>query len=182
MNHQRNKKKAARVVSSTQHLLVLALFQVFFSSAGCQNPTSKHLPTPTDKPNMNKPLQLSEDEWKKKLSPDQYYVLRQKGTERAFTGAFWDHHEQGVYSCAGCNADLFLSDTKFESGCGWPSFFEAIGEDCVKETLDTSFGMVRTEITCAACGGHLGHVFEDGPPPTGLRYCINSLSMNFRKL
>ncbi len=131
------------------------------------------------------PIQKSEEEWKKELSPTQYAVLREKGTERAFTGELWDHHDRGRYRCAGCGAELFDSDAKFDSGCGWPSFSEARrggerdkGEVVVEET-DTSFGMVRTEVMCARCGGHLGHVFDDGPKPTGLRYCINSASLKF---
>ena len=121
----------------------------------------------------------SEENWKKKLSKEQYRVLRKKGTEPAFTGKYWDHHEKGVYKCAGCGAPLFSSDTKFESGSGWPSFYDPIDEDKVQEERDTSHGMVRTEVLCKNCGGHLGHVFKDGPKPTGCRYCINSVSLDF---
>ncbi len=128
------------------------------------------------------PVHKTEEEWKKELSPMQYAVLREKGTERAFTGELWDHHEKGRYRCAACGAELFESETKFDSGCGWPSFYqpkeEHPGEVVVEET-DTSFGMRRTEVMCAKCGGHLGHVFDDGPRPTGLRYCINSASLKF---
>ena len=128
------------------------------------------------------PVHKTEEEWKKELSPTRYAVLREKGTERAFTGELWDHHGKGRYRCAGCGAELFESETKFDSGCGWPSFFqpkeERAGEVVVEET-DTSFGMRRTEVMCAKCGGHLGHVFDDGPKPTGLRYCINSASLKF---
>lgn len=122
---------------------------------------------------------LSESEWKEKLSADQYYVLRQKGTERAFTGPYWNTFETGTYSCAGCGSKLFKSDTKFDAGCGWPSFFEAVSPDAVTEHKDTSHGMIRTEICCSNCGGHLGHVFPDGPKPTGLRYCMNGTAMTF---
>ena len=121
------------------------------------------------------------DEWKKKLTPMQYAVLREKATERAFTGEYWDHHEKGTYKCAGCGTELFESDTKFDSGCGWPSFFQPKEEANVEEASDTTHGMVRTEVLCAKCGGHLGHVFDDGPNPTGLRYCINSASLAFEK-
>lgn len=120
----------------------------------------------------------TEEEWKKSLTPEQYRVLRQKGTERAFTGEYEHTKTQGVYSCAACGAELFRSDAKFDSGCGWPSFFTPLAKNAVVETVDTSHGMRRTEITCAACGGHLGHVFDDAPDqPTGLRYCINSVSL-----
>lgn len=119
----------------------------------------------------------TEAEWKEKLSPEQYQVLRQAGTERAFTGKYWDSKKRGTYKCAGCGEELFSSDTKFESGSGWPSFFTALNPDMVEELEDRSYGMARTEVKCANCGGHLGHLFDDGPNPTGLRYCINSASL-----
>ncbi|MFN0037124.1 MAG: peptide-methionine (R)-S-oxide reductase MsrB [Saprospiraceae bacterium] len=122
-----------------------------------------------------------EDAWKRELTEKEFYVLRKEGTERAFTGDLYDHHEQGVYVCAGCGLPLFSSATKFESGTGWPSFFKPISEDCIADKTDSSHGMDRTEVECARCGGHQGHVFTDGPPPTGLRYCINSVSLDFVK-
>ena len=129
----------------------------------------------------NKEFKISKTdaEWKAALSPEQYNVLREKGTEIAFTGEYWKNYNEGVYHCAGCNTPLFNADTKFKSGSGWPSFWEPINEDNVKIVVDKSFGMVREEVVCGVCGGHLGHVFNDGPKPTGLRYCLNSASLDF---
>jgi len=127
------------------------------------------------------PFAKTDAEWKSALTPLQYDVLRKKGTERAFTGEYWDHHEKGTYACAGCGQPLFTSETKFESGTGWPSFYQPIRQDVVAILKDISFGMVREEVNCSRCGGHLGHVFDDGPKPTGLRYCMNSASLKFEK-
>ncbi len=126
-------------------------------------------------------LDLPEAEWRRRLTPEQYHVLREAGTERAFTGQYWNNHESGVYHCAGCGTELFASDAKYDSGCGWPSFTAPADEALVDEHRDVSHGMVRTEVRCATCEGHLGHVFPDGPGPEGLRYCINSASIAFEK-
>lgn len=149
-------------------------------------PTSENVPTidqprssPTKVVSMSNKIQKTEAEWKQELTPEQYHVLREKGTEPAFTGKLYQVKDPGTYVCAGCGQELFSSETKYESGSGWPSFYAPIREDVVETATDTSHGMIRTEALCSRCGGHLGHVFEDGPAPTGLRYCINSVSLNF---
>lgn len=126
-------------------------------------------------------IQKSEDEWKKVLTSDQFRILRKKGTEYAFSGEYWNNHEKGIYKCAACGTDLFDSDTKFESGTGWPSFWKPVAKENVESENDNSLFMSRTEVLCARCGGHLGHVFPDGPKPTGLRYCMNSAALKFEK-
>ncbi len=129
---------------------------------------------------MEEKVIKTEEEWKKILSPEQYKVLREKGTERPFTGAYNLHHENGIYTCGACGNELFTSDMKFDSGCGWPNFDREIEGNKIDTIRDISFGMIRKEIVCNKCGSHLGHVFDDGPTDTGLRYCVNSLSLNFK--
>ena len=130
---------------------------------------------------MSEKIQKSDEEWRELLTPEQFTVARQKATERAFTGKYWDFHDKGVYLCVCCGNELFSSDTKYDSGCGWPSFYEPLEAGHVETAADNSYGMRRTEVMCSRCGAHLGHVFDDGPRPTGLRYCMNSASLNFVK-
>lgn len=150
---------------------------LLIGSTGCaqQNSTEKPMAPVAGK------VQKTEAEWKKQLSPEAYHVLREKGTERAFTGSLLKIKDKGVYQCAGCGHPLFSSETKFESGTGWPSFYAPINKNAVAEKTDRDHGWVRTEVLCAKCDGHLGHVFDDGPKPTGLRYCLNSVSLTFSK-
>ena len=163
-----------------RYLFLITIIPLFFSCQGNSQTHSTNTPT-MNNDSTNKTVNKSEEEWKQVLSPEQYYVIRQKGTEAPFSGKFYKHTEKGTYVCAACGEELFKSDTKFDAGCGWLSFFEAIDSTKITYTRDTSHGMIRTEITCTKCGGHLGHVFDDGPQPTGLRYCVNSLSIDFKK-
>ena len=137
--------------------------------------------THTDKSTEEKTIVKTDAEWKKILTPEQFEVLRMKGTERAFSGKYFDKKDNGMYVCAGCGAELFSSTDKFDSGCGWPSYTRAVDSGRIIEHVDKTHGMTRTEVVCAHCGGHLGHVFDDGPAPTGQRYCINSASLDFKK-
>lgn len=155
------------------YLLILVLISACDSNSQNNQKQSKNT--------MDTKVEKTEEEWKKVLSPEQYEVLREKGTETPFSGKYYLHTEKGIYVCAACGAELFKSDAKFDAGCGWPSFSDVVDSSKVVYTKDNSLGMIRTEITCAKCGGHLGHVFDDGPAPTGLRYCINSVSIEFKK-
>jgi peptide-methionine (R)-S-oxide reductase len=157
--------------------LVIVLSSVIYVQAKEKLKSNTQVQTSQSKYKINK----SNEEWKKLLSKEAYYVLREKGTERAFTGMYHNNHEEGDYYCSACGEKLFSSKHKFDSGTGWPSFYQAIEKNNIEEETDNSFFMTRTEVKCNKCGGHLGHVFDDGPKPTGLRYCINSVSLKFQK-
>lgn len=161
-----------------KNIIYLLISLIFIA---CRGESQNNPSNVTPKRIMNKKVEKTEDEWKKVLSPEQFDVLRKKGTEMPYSGKYFLHKEKGIYTCAACGEELFESDTKFDAGCGWPSFSDVLDSSKVVYTQDKTLGMVRTEITCARCGGHLGHVFDDGPAPTGLRYCINSVSIDFKK-
>ena len=160
-----------------QNIIAVALCLSFMSCGNAQDQKSSD----NEMENKNYPISKSEEEWKKELSEEEYRILRQAGTERAFTGKYYNHHDDGTYTCAACGTALFASGTKFESGSGWPSFYDVISKANVDLIVDRSIGMIRTEVRCGKCGGHLGHVFDDGPNPTGQRYCINSAALDFKK-
>ncbi len=158
--------------------LLLLIPLISFALSSCAQQPKTH---PVMNNSNEQTIQLSEKEWKEKLSPEQYHVLREKGTERAFTGKYYMNKEKGVYVCGACGNELFTSEMKFDSHCGWPSFDREIAGGKIKTETDYSHGMIRTEIMCARCGSHLGHLFDDGPTETGQRYCVNSLSLDFKK-
>ncbi len=167
----------AAIQGASWTIASLILFSVvFLTAAGCSGETDAK---PAGMQDKEFPVMKSAQEWKEILGEDRYRVMRLHGTERAFSGQYHDHKKKGIYVCAACGKKLFSSSTKYDSGTGWPSFYEPIDDEAVGESRDESYGMVRTEVHCARCGGHLGHVFPDGPEPTGLRYCINSISLNF---
>lgn len=159
-------------------LYLILSIAIFFALSSCNQSVSQTMHPEAKKTPLK--VQKTDDEWKKVLSAEEYRILREKGTERAFTGKYYKNEEEGIYTCAACGTELFTSKGKFDSGCGWPSFYEAADNKKIVIQTDYSHGMVRTEIMCAHCGGHLGHLFDDGPKPTGLRYCVNSVSIDFK--
>ncbi|AKP25096.1 peptide methionine sulfoxide reductase [Leptospira interrogans serovar Manilae] len=161
--------------------ILLSIIVICFGFISCLKTNGDSNQTNSKGGMMNYEVNKSDEDWKKELTPEQYRILRQKGTEMAFTGALYKNQDKGSYVCAACGAVLFSSDTKYESGSGWPSFYQPVKDGAVDKQKDSSHGMERTEILCSKCGGHLGHVFNDGPRPTGLRYCINSASLKFQK-
>lgn len=168
-------------------ILSLLVIPMMFVARACEKSqqdslmTGEQKNTETMKENNKFEIYKSEQEWKEELTEQEYNILREKGTEPAFTGDLWDNKKEGTYVCAGCSEPLFSSETKFKSGTGWPSFYKPLSDTSIVEENDRRYGMSRTEVLCARCGGHLGHVFPDGPEPTGLRYCLNSASLDFKK-
>lgn len=166
-----------------QNILATLVTLILLSSA-CGQQTPGNAASDQDKQTRSStgsiaPVSLTDDEWRQRLTEEEFYVLRKNGTERAFSNKYWDNKKKGTYLCGGCQLPLFSSRTKFRSGTGWPSFYQPLYPEHVEEERDTSLGMVRTEVHCARCGGHLGHIFPDGPEPTGLRYCLNSAALDF---
>ena len=169
--------------NARQQALIIGLIFVIVCFMSCQRSSNNLGVTENmekDKTDVTEKIVLTDEEWKRRLTPEQYRILRQRGTERAFTNEM-KHLGKGSFVCAGCESELFVSDTKYDSGCGWPSFYDTVDKNNITQELDSSFSMKRIEVLCSRCGGHLGHIFNDGPQPTGLRYCINGGAIKFQK-
>ena len=181
-NYQNKLKRETNILLLISSVICLLAFTSCKYSSGNQSTTSVSQNIKTTMDNKDSiEVNKTDSEWKAQLTPEQYYVLRQKGTERPFTSKWEEHYDGGTYTCVACGNELFKSDSKFDAGCGWPSFFEALDSTKIKTAIDSTHGMKRVEIMCAKCGGHLGHVFDDGPKPTGLRYCVNGAALDFLK-